>query len=133
MENLKQELSQMGRNKIVFFRGLPPGLHVVDVGKELSAVLMGGRSPSGYASACKRIFEKSFADERIGAYLALSNWAILFEPELRISLRSLVESFSINKCLMLSLDGDIAKGRYRLMGDEGCTLDLDGLPYLTMA
>lgn len=102
----------------------------MDVGKELSFVIKEQEEPSGYSSACKRIFEQTYNDEVIGSYLALSNWLILFEPDLKLDLRSIVESFSINKCLILLFDGSIKENRYLLMDDNRFALNLQGLSFI---
>ena len=101
----------------------------MDVGKELSAAIKEQEEPSGYSSACKRIIEQTYQDEVVGSYLALSNWSILFEPDLKLDLRSIVESFSINKCLILLSDGSIKGNRYLLMDDDRFALNLQGLSF----
>jgi hypothetical protein len=128
-EKIKQFISQVSRNKIIFCHEPISNLHFVDVGKELSFVIKEQEEPSGYSSACKRIFEQTYNDEVIGSYLALSNWIILFEPDLKLDLRSIVESFSINKCLILLSNGSIKENRYLLMDDPRFALNLQGLSF----
>ena len=129
-EKIKQFISQVSRNKIIFCHEPISNLHFVDVGKELSFVIKEQEEPSGYSSACKRIFEQTYNDEVIGSYLALSNWIILFEPDLKLDLRSIVESFSINKCLILLSNGSIKENRYLLMDDNRFALNLQGLSFI---
>ena len=129
-EKIKQFISQVSRNKIIFCHEPISNLHFVDVGKELSFVIKEQEEPSGYSSACKRIFEQTYNDEVIGSYLALSNWIILFEPDLKLDLRSIVESFSINKCLILLSNGSIKENRYLLMDDPRLALNLQGLSFI---
>ena len=129
-EKIKQFISQVSRNKIIFCNEPISNLHFVDVGKELSFVIKEQEEPSGYSSACKRIFEQTYNDEVIGSYLALSNWIILFEPDLKLDLRSIVESFSINKCLILLSNGSIKENRYLLMDDPRFALNLQGLSFI---
>ena len=129
-EKIKQFISQVSRNKIIFCHEPITHLHFVDVGKELSSAIKELEEPSGFSSACKQIFEQTFQDEVIGAYLAVTNWSILFEPELRLDLRSIIESFSINKCLILQSDSTIKKDRYLLMDDERFALNLQGLSFV---
>ena len=131
-EKIKQFISQVSRNKIIFCHEPISNLHFVDVGKELSFVIKEQEEPSGYSSACKRIFEQTYNDEVIGSYLALSNWLILFEPDLKLDLRSIVESFSINKCLILLFDGSIKENRYLLMDDNRFALNLQGLSFIEL-
>ena len=129
-EKIKQFISQVSRNKIIFCHEPISNLHFVDVGKELSFVIKEQEEPSGYSSACKRIFEQTYNDEVIGSYLALSNWIIIFEPDLKLDLRSIVESFSINKCLILLSNGSIKENRYLLMDDPRFALNLQGLSFI---
>ena len=129
-EKIKQYISQVSRNKIIFCHEPITHLHYVDVGKELSSAIKEQEEPSGYSSVCKRIFEQTYNDEVIGSYLALSNWIILFEPDLKLDLRSIVESFSINKCLILLSNGSIKENRYLLMDDPRFALNLHGLSFI---
>lgn len=129
-EKIKQYISQVSRNKIIFCHEPITHLHYVDVGKELSSAIKEQEEPSSYSSACKRIFEQTYKDEVVGPYLALSNWSILFEPDLKLDLRSIIESFSINKCLILLSNGSIKEKRYLLMDDNRFALNLQGLSFL---
>ena len=129
-EKIKQYISQVSRNKIIFCHEPITHLHFVDVGKELSSAIKEQEEPSSYSSACKRIFEQTYKDEVVGPYLALSNWSILFEPDLKLDLRSILESFSINKCLILLSNGSIKENRYLLMDDNRFALNLQGLSFI---
>lgn len=129
-EKIKQHISQVSRNKIIFCHEPITHLHYVDVGKELSSAIKEQEEPSSYSSACKRIFEQTYKDEVVGPYLALSNWSILFEPDLKLDLRSIIESFSINKCLILLSNGSIKEKRYLLMDDNRFALNLQGLSFI---
>lgn len=129
-EKVKLYISQMSRNKIIFCHEPITDLQYVDVGKELSSAIIGIEAPSAFSSACKRIFEQTFHDEVIGAYLAISNWSMLFEPDLKLDLRSIVESFSINKSLIMLSDDAIRENRYLLMDDERFALNLQGLSFI---
>ncbi len=129
-EKIKQYISQVSRNKIIFCHEPITHLHYVDVGKELSSAIKEQEEPSSYSSACKRIFEQTYKDEVVGPYLALSNWSILFEPDLKLDLRSVIESFSINKCLILLSNGSIKEKRYLLMDDNRFALNLQGLSFI---
>ena len=120
----------MSRNKIIFCHEPIAHLHFVDVGKELSSAIKEQEEPFGYSNAYKRIFKQTYNDEVVGPYLALSNWSILFEPDLKLDLRSIIESFSINKCLILLSNGSIKEKRYLLMDDNRFALNLQGLSFI---
>ena len=129
-DKIEPFILQVSRNKIIFCHEPITHLHYVDVGKELSSAIKEQEEPSVFSSACKRIFEQTFQDEFVGAYLAITNWSILFEPELRLDLRSILESFSINKCLILLSNGSIKENRYLLMDDNRFALNLQGLSFI---
>ena len=129
-EKVKQFISQVSRNKIIFCHEPITHLHLVDVGIKLSSAIKEQEEPSGYSNACKRIFEQTYNDEVVGPYLALSNWSILFEPDLKLDLRSVIESFSINKCLILLSNGLIKGNHYLLMDDNRFALNLHGLSFI---
>jgi len=129
-EKVKQFISQVSRNKIIFCHEPITHLHFVDVGIELSSAIKEQEEPSGYSNVCKRIFEQTYNDEVVGPYLALSNWSILFEPDLKLDLRSVIESFSINKCLILLSNGLIKGNHYLLMDDNRFALNLQGLSFI---
>ena len=131
-EKIKQFISQVSRNKIIFCHEPITHLHFVDVDIELSSAIKGQEEPSGYSNACKRIFEQTYKDEVVGSYLALSNWSILFEPDLKLDLRSIIESFSINKSLILLSNGSIKEKRYLLMDDDRFALNLQGLSFIEL-
>ena len=131
-EKIKQFISQVSRNKIIFCHEPITHLHFVDVDIELSSAIKGQEEPSGYSNACKRIFEQTYKDEVVGSYLALSNWSILFEPDLKLDLRSIIESFSNNKCLILLSNGSIKEKRYLLMDDDRFALNLQGLSFIEL-
>ena len=129
-EKIKQFISKVSRNKIIFCYEPITQLHFVDVGIELSSAIKEQEELSGYSNACKRIFEQTYKDEVVGPYLALSNWAILFEPDLKLDLRCIIESFSINKGLILLSNGLIKENRYLLMDDNSFALNLQGLSFI---
>lgn len=129
-DKIEPFILQVSRNKIIFCHEPITHLHFVDVGKELSSAIKEQEEPSYFSSACKRIFEQTYKDEVIGPYLALSNWSILFEPDLKLDLRSILESFSINKCLILLSNGSIKENCYLLMDDNRFALNLQGLSFI---
>lgn len=46
------------------------------------------------------------ADENIGRYLAIFNIDILFEPELKLDVGNLFDSYSKNQCLIIQADSE---------------------------
>ena len=120
----------MARNKVVFCQTPIEGLSYVDIGREYAQFVEHLSTAAEYASACKRILERTYYSEDIGPYLAITNIPILFEPELKLDLRQLIESFSINKCLVIHQEGEIIGNQFFLLGDAHYSIDLEGLSFI---
>ena len=105
-ERIAQFLKYQPRNKLVFTPQIDSSLHSVDVGYELSVLIQEDLSSPQLPFIAEdklhsiiRNFTKS--DDTIGEYVALSNWGILFEPELKLNLLSLLDSYSKSRTVIL--------------------------------
>ena len=105
---LKQEVATYAkqdlRNKIVFSKQRIEGLQYLNVGLALAKMLLGKSLPS---LAIQQLFSDAVkADENIGRYLAIFNIDILFEPELKLDVGNLIDSYSKNQCLIIQADSE---------------------------
>lgn len=105
---LKQEVATYAkqdlRNKIVFSKQRIEGLQYLNVGLALAKMLLGKSLPS---LAIQQLFSDAVkADENIGRYLAIFNIDILFEPELKLDVGNLFDSYSKNQCLIIQADSE---------------------------
>lgn len=105
---LKQEVATYAkqdlRNKIVFSKQCIEGLQYLNVGLALAKMLLGKSLPS---LAIQQLFSDAVkADVNIGRYLAIFNIDILFEPELKLDVGYLFDSFSKNQCLIIQADSE---------------------------
>ena len=105
---LKQEVvtyvKQDLRNKIVFSKQCIKGLEYLNVGLALAKMLLGKSLPS---LAIQQLFSDAVkADVNIGRYLAIFNIDILFEPELKLDVGNLFDSYSKNQCLIIQADSE---------------------------
>lgn len=105
---LKQEVATYAkqdlRNKIVFSKQCIEGLEYLNVGLALAKMLLGKSLPS---LAIQQLFSDAVkADENIGRYLAIFNIDILFEPELKLDVGNLFDSYSKNQCLIIQADSE---------------------------
>ena len=89
LTDIKDYIAQNIRNKIVICRDSIDGLDFINVGYDLSKLL--SKNSYNYEEAVSAILDKTFHDETIGNYLALTNIAILFEPELKINISDIQE------------------------------------------
>lgn len=105
---LKQEVAtyvkQDLRNKIVFSKQFIEGLQYLNVGLTLAKMLRDNSLPS---LAIQQLFSDAVkADQNIGRYLAIFNIDILFEPELKLDVGNLFDSYSKNQCLVIQADSE---------------------------
>ena len=105
---LKQEVAtyvkQDLRNKIVFSKQFVEGLQYLNVGLTLAKMLRDNSLPSLAIPQLLSSAEKE--DESVGRYLAIFNIDILFEPELKLDVGNLFDSYSKNQCLVIQADSE---------------------------
>ena len=105
---LKQEVAtyvkQDLRNKIVFSKQFIEGLQYLNVGLTLAKMLRDNSLPSLAIPQLLSSAEKE--DESVGRYLAIFNIDILFEPELKLDVGNLFDSYSKNRCLVIQADSE---------------------------
>lgn len=124
-------VKQNTRNKIVFCNGDIDGISFVNVGLILSQLLTDDESfVNGYQLLCNRILNQHLYNSIIGDYIAIENIGILFEPELKLDLHNILESFSNNQCLIIKSDAEINnENLYFLSSGDTATISLSGLSY----
>lgn len=124
-------VKQNTRNKIVFCNGDIDGISFVNVGLILSQLLTDDKSfVNGYQLLCNRILNQHLYSSIIGDYIAIENIGILFEPELKLDLHNILESFSHNQCLIIKSDAEINnENLYFLSSGDIATISLLGLSY----
>lgn len=131
IQDIAYYLQQNTRNKIVFCRESIDGIRFINVGLELSQIL--GENPDdidGADTAYKQVLGQSQENSVIGMYLALENIGILFEPDLRLDVRSIFDTYSKNQCLIVKTDAEIANDKfYFLHTGDGTEINLRGLSY----
>lgn len=136
-EKIAQHLAYNPRNKLFFTPKIDPNLLTVDVGFELATLIQKDLSsphlPMITEDCFNSIMRKStFHDEIIGDYIAISNWGILFEPELKLNILSLFDSYSKGQTLILINCGVVDNECFHLVSKYfNTTLDLGTLtPYI---
>jgi hypothetical protein len=129
-------LAQATRNRLVFCHEQIEGLTFVNVGKELaeSLVKQDLRSPMiAYMAeeVLDEILSSTKVDDEIGSYVALDNIGVLFEPDLAFNLKSVIDSASTNKVVIIHSDGIIKSDRYYFLQEgDASFIDLHGLSYI---
>ena len=129
-------LAQATRNRLVFCHEQIEGLTFVNLGKALaeSLVKQDLRSPMiAYIAeeVLDEILSSTKVDDEIGSYVALDNIGVLFEPDLAFNLKSVIDSASTNKVVIIHSDGIIKSDRYYFLQEgDASFIDLHGLSYI---
>lgn len=129
-------LAQATRNRLVFCHEQIEGLTFVNVGKVLAESLAKQdlRSPMiAYMAeeVLDDILSSTKVDDEIGSYVALDNIGVLFEPDLAFNLKSVIDSASTNKVVIIHSDGIIKSDRYYFLQEgDASFIDLHGLSYI---
>ena len=129
-------LAQATRNRLVFCHEQIDGLTFVNVGKILAENLTKQdlHSPMIAYMAEKvlsEILSSTKVDDEIGSYVALNNIGVLFEPDLAFNLKSVIDSASTNKVVIILSDGIIKSDRYYFLQEGDISfIDLHGLSYI---
>lgn len=131
-EALLLYLRQYTRNKIVFCADGIDGISFVNVGLVLSQIIQ--QSFGNPDAALKNMLASSLEKNcEIGHYLALDNVGILFEPELRLDIRSLIDSYSKNQCLIIRSEAEISNDMFYWQSkDDDVRVSLSGLSYIQL-
>ena len=129
-------LAQATRNRLVFCHEQIDGLTFVNVGKILAENLTKQdlHSPmTAYMAeeVLSEILSSTKVDDEIGSYVALNNIGVLFEPDLAFNLKSVIDSASTNKVVIILSDGIIKSDRYYFLQEGDISfIDLHGLSYI---
>ena len=128
------------RTKIVFVKdfSLLNDFVLIDLGKELSKFILAVRK-SNLLSAL--VLDKlneiigcnTESNDEIGEYIALKNTNILFEPELKIDIRSVLEQWGKSQTILFELNRNAVKEQSRFYLERynyNFYFDMEGLSYL---
>ena len=124
-------VEQNTRNKIVFCHEDIDEITFVNVGLILSQLLTDEENiANGYQLLCSNILNNQLYNKVIGDYIAIENIGILFEPELKLDLHNILESFSRNLCLIIKSDAKIKDDKfYFLTPSDSVEINFSGLSY----
>lgn len=131
LQEISNYLNQGTRNRIVFCRDSVIGIEFIDVGKEVAMLLNNmPTDSSSFETICKQVVGTPRNNDLIGKYLAIENIGILFEPELKLDVRSMLDCYSRNQCLIIKSDAIITNDiLYFLSTSDNTRVSLQGLSY----
>lgn len=129
-------LSAQSRNKIILHSKPIPNLGTVNLGLKLSEFIHcsyeAGRISMRTSTVLNDLLNSEVEyDEQFGKYLSIENLGILFEPELKIDIVGLLDSFSQNNALFVRWEGAIDPGKlYFLTREDGIELNIKNLSHI---
>ena len=134
--NIEQFIKSKPRHRLVLSKNYVNGCQYVDLGKTLSKVLSEDfLSPNivmNTDDALQDILNKyTLIHSLFGNYIAIDNIPILFEPELRINVKMLIENWAKSQLLIVKCEGLIEDNYLWLtVPNDHIGVDLKGLSYL---
>ncbi len=131
INEIETYVKQDTRNKIMFCHEDIDEITFVNVGLILSHLLTDNDNiANGYQLLCGNILNRHLYNNVIGDYIAIENIGILFEPELKLDLHNIIDSFSRNLCLIIKSDAEIMDDNfYFLTHSDSTIISLSGLSY----
>lgn len=129
-QEIADYVSQDTRNKIVFCKCPIEGIEFLNVGHDLSALL--SDNALNNMDAHRNLLSVSSKNAtNIGQYLALENVGILFEPELKLDIRNLLDIYSKNQCLIIKSNAELSVEKLCwLTSADGIQINLSGLSFI---
>jgi hypothetical protein len=131
-------IKSQARNKIVFYSNVIPQIDLVDLGLRISESIYNikehGKLSLIVKNELKEILDSSISHHDLfGRYLSIENLGILFEPELKIDLVRLLDSYSQNNVLFVKWEGDIDTDNiYFLTKENGIKINIRNLSHIAI-
>ena len=105
-EKIALFLKYRPRNKVIFTQSVDPCLKTLDMGYELADLIKNNLDSPHLPMIAEDCFNSIMKqavshDDIIGNYVAITNWGILFESNLKFNMLSLFDSFSKSNTLIL--------------------------------
>lgn len=126
-------IGEATRNKVVFCQSPISGIEYTNVGLIIATWLEQQDKAEGLLDSViiDQVFQSGHYDAEIGKYTALQNIGILFEPQLKLNVRSLIEANSRNQCLIITSNGEVEGSHYFfLKSGSPYQVNLDGLSFI---
>lgn len=131
-------LNSQSRNKIVFYKNSIDGVNDIDLGVMLSQALYNlsdlTKLPMKVSYELEKLLNAAtIVHEFFGRTLAISNLGILFEPELKVDFRSLLEKFSNTNVLFVKWEGETDnENLYFLTKEKGIKTNIKNLSHIAL-
>lgn len=133
---IQSYLNSTARNKIIFFRNDIPGIEPIDLGNKIAGSISKIVNDKRLSFKAKLIIEDVLSSSLIehdsyGRILAVSNIGILFEPDLKIDIINLFDSYSSGTPLFIRWEGETEKGKlFFLSKQNGIKVELKNISHI---
>lgn len=133
---IQDYLNTTTRNKIIFFRSDIPGIEPIDLGNKVAHSISKIVNDKRLSFKAKLIIEDVLSSSIIkhdnyGKLLAISNIGILFEPDLKIDIINLFDSYSSGNPLFIRWEGEIDNGKlFFLSKQNGIKVEFKNLSHI---
>lgn len=133
---IQSYLNSTARNKIIFFRNDIPGIEPIDLGNNVAGSISKIVNDKRLSFKAKLIIEDVLSSSHIehdnyGRILAVSNIGILFEPDLKIDIINLFDSYSSGTPLFIRWEGETEKGKlFFLSKQNGIKVELKNISHI---
>lgn len=133
---IQDYLNTTTRNKIIFFRSDIPGIEPIDLGNKVAHSISKIVNDIRLSFKAKLIIEDVLSSSIIkhdnyGKLLAITNIGILFEPDLKIDIINLFDSYSSGNPLFIRWKGEIDNGKlFFLSKQNGIKVEFKNLSHI---
>lgn len=133
---IKTFLCTYPRNKLILCNTNIPNLDFLDIGLELSMQIKNASKirPQAIYEMLICIIEQNLKISALyGTYIAIKNIGIIFEPQLGLNFRSIIDKLSKDYVLIIYTDGVFDNNEmYFLTKQRGLKVDLKGFTCLNL-
>lgn len=106
-----------------------PEIHFLDVGKTLASMISEG-SGDRFEQLSELMKNNMRQSDSFGPYVGIENIAILFEPDLHIDVRFILDVFSQNQVLFVKTSAEITNNvLWFLKESDGISVNLEDIPF----
>jgi len=138
MNNLLDYLSSQSRNKLVIHKQQLDTIKSINVGALISEAISNFIDDKRLSLRVTQIIDEIFDTSKVthqdlGRILAIKNFGIIFESELKLDFLYLLDKHSRNSTLFIQWDGEIEKNTlYFLSKQKGKKIDIKNLSHIAI-
>jgi hypothetical protein len=138
MRNVIDYIHRNPRNKLIFSKEVHSELNTINIGQliaiEIETFINNKFISIKTKEAIKEILLSNIKnDNNIGKYISIKNIGILFEPELKVDVLQLFDTYSKTNALFVQWDGVIENNNlYFLTKDKGIKVNIKNINHITV-